>query len=201
MHATAITIGGRQRNYSAVTRLTRRFLNGAASGDAFHHHARHALEAIRLLAWSASQCIVPQAAVTRRVMIHRHAWRAGGSSHTAAAALNRRTEKRRCCNRYPRPGTAPSSTTGRRSSYRHLLGRPRVCRSLTQSVRESDCRFGAWHEATHSCPQHAQPKQWKNHRARARAKSARRPIGVYCKLAPKGVSLVCTCFSRRVGSV
>ena len=74
-----------------------------------------------------------------------------------------KTEKRRCCNRYPRPGTAPSSTTGRRSSYRHLLGRLRVCRSLTQSVRESDCRFGAWHEATHSCPQHAQPKQWKNH--------------------------------------
>ena len=94
-----------------------------------------------------------------------------GPAHTTWYCAHRteQNRKRRCCNRYPRPGTAPSSTTGRRSSYRHLLGRPRVCRSLTQSVRESDCWFGAWHEATHSYPQHAQPRQWKNPRCELRS--------------------------------
>ena len=68
--------------------------------------------------------------------------------------------KERCCNCYTRPGTAPSSTTGRRSSYRHLLGRLRVGHSLPQCVRDSDCWFGAWHKTMHGNPQHAQPKQW-----------------------------------------
>ena len=63
-----------------------------------------------------------------------------------------RKSSRICCNRYSRPSTAPSSTTGRRSSYRHLLGRLHACRSLTQCVRESDCWFGAWHGATHTNP-------------------------------------------------
>ena len=67
----------------------------------------------------------------------------------------------------PAPRQAVHCTTGRRRTDRHLLGRLRVCRSLTQSVREGDCWFGAWHGATHSYPQHARPKQWKNYQTRA----------------------------------